>query len=547
MAFGILDDKHMDRVPGTALLSELGIVHGQEVTIDEATHLKRGTGRYAHVVLNPQPSDDPRDPLNWPRWKKEACFWTLAFAASLDGALSPMTGPSYVLLSKQFNVSVDDIASSFGAILLGLGCFMFIQGSFAVKFGHRIVYLCSVFLMFVACIWCAVSPNLASIRASRVFQGFGMSALQSLVASTIEQIFFIHERGARSVIWSFSIMAGITLGPLIYGYVVQNLTWQMGFWFVTIPLGMVTLLVFFFVPETTFDRPKAYVSDRSEGNTDSAKLKSEKYDRASVESASSTGAGSVPAAPSYVSQLRVWHGTFSDEPLWQIITRPLPFMCSPVTVFLFLSHGMQTAWLSLLPICSSTIFTIEYDFNASQIGLTNLGGIVGIVIAMAISGPLTDWGAVWMSKRNGGIYEPEFRLLFMSTMLFGVFGYAGWAVGTVNNMPWIGAVACIAMANFSMVVSGSAAVTYLLDTHGPNALHCLAVSNFLKNMVLYGFSFFANGMVETRGVKTSLLILAACQAACWAASIPMYIFGKRARAFIARHPDFYVVHEVNRA
>ncbi len=47
-----------------------------------------------------------------------------AFAATLDGALSPMVGPGYVLLSNQFGVSVDEVASSFGAILLGLGCFM---------------------------------------------------------------------------------------------------------------------------------------------------------------------------------------------------------------------------------------------------------------------------------------------------------------------------------------------------------------------------------------------------------------------------------------
>lgn len=89
------------------------------------------------------------------------------------------------------------------------------------------------------------------------------------------------------------------------------------------------------------------------------------------------------------------------------------------------------------------------------------------------------------------------------------------------------------MANFSMVVSGAAAVTYLLDTHGPNALHCLAISNFLKNMVLYGFSFFANGMVETRGVKVSLLILAACQAGCGVSSIAMYIWGKRVRGWVS--------------
>lgn len=36
-----------------------------------------------------------------------------------------MVGPGYVLLSKQFGVSVDTIASGFGSILLGLGCFMY--------------------------------------------------------------------------------------------------------------------------------------------------------------------------------------------------------------------------------------------------------------------------------------------------------------------------------------------------------------------------------------------------------------------------------------
>ena len=90
------------------------------------------------------------------------------------------------------------------------------------------------------------------------------------------------------------------------------------------------------------------------------------------------------------------------------------------------------------------------------------------------------------------------------------------------------------MLNFSMVVSGSAAVTYLLDTHRANALHILALSNFGKNMVLYASTFFANGIILSHGVKVSLLILGACQAVCWLASVPMYVFGKRVRAFVSR-------------
>ncbi|RPD64562.1 MFS general substrate transporter [Lentinus tigrinus ALCF2SS1-7] len=541
MAFGILEDYSVEKVPGTGLLSDQGIVHGHEVNIDEAKDLKRGTGKYAHVVLIPQPSDDPRDPLNWPSWKKEACFWTLVFAASLDGALSPMVGPGYVLLAKQFNVSVDNVTSSFGFILLGLGIFMLAQNALAVKFGHRIVYLVSVSLMFISCIWCALSPNLASIRASRLFQGFGMSALQSLVASTLEQIYCVHERGSRSVIWSFSIMAGITLGPLICSYVIQNLSWEFGFWFVSIPLGMTVIGVFFFVPETTFNRQEAIrMSKKRETDRSSVdKEKPEVSEAEDVESMGDRSSSPLPAPPSYPSQLKIWHGSFTDESIFRIFLRPFPFLLSPVTWFLFLSHGMQTVWLSLVPLCSSTIFTLEYNFNAAQIGLTNLGGIVGIVLAMAVTGPLNDLGVVWMSKRNRGMYEPEFRLVFMLSMLFGVFGYVGWAVGNDHRMPWIGAVACITMLNFSMVVSGSAAVTYLLDTHRANALHIFALSNFGKNMVLYASTFFANGMVLSRGVKVSLLILGACQAVCWLASVPMYVFGKRVRAFIARHPELF--------
>ena len=96
------------------------------------------------------------------------------------------------------------------------------------------------------------------------------------------------------------------------------------------------------------------------------------------------------------------------------------------------------------------------------------------------------------------------------------------------------------MINFSMVISGAAAITYLLDTHGGNTLHVFALTNFLKNMVIYGFNFFANGMVLYRGVKVTLLILAACQAFCMLLTIPMYRYGKRVRAFVSRPLTFWL-------
>ncbi|KAJ3476205.1 hypothetical protein NLI96_g11318 [Meripilus lineatus] len=313
MAFGILEDDHLSEVPGTGILSDHGVVHGNEIAINEAANLKRGTGRHAHIVLMPQPSDDPRDPLNWPTWKKEGCFWTLAFVASLDGALSPLVSAGYVVLAQQFDISVDDVTSTFGTILLGLATFMLFQGALAEKWGHRIVYLGSVFLMFISCIWCAASPSLGSIRASRVFQGFGMSAFQSLTANTIEQVY---------------------LGPLVCSYVIENLSWQWGFWIVSIPLGISVLLVFFLVPETTFHRLPATIADDKS---------SEQAEKASDAEKSPTSIGEAPAydssvtqpqRPSYRSELKIWNGSFSKQSFWRIFLRPIPFIFSPVALFL---------------------------------------------------------------------------------------------------------------------------------------------------------------------------------------------------------------------
>ena len=40
-------------------------------------------------------------------------------------------------------------------------------------------------------------------------------------------------------------------GPFIYSYVVQYLSWRLGFWFIDIACGLLFVGVFFFVPEVS--------------------------------------------------------------------------------------------------------------------------------------------------------------------------------------------------------------------------------------------------------------------------------------------------------
>lgn len=86
MPLGIIDSRRLEHVPGTAplekvqnaALRELGRVPNIALKYD-----KTGT-----IVLIPQPSDDPNDPLNWPRWRKEIFIISAIWGAACVGGSS---------------------------------------------------------------------------------------------------------------------------------------------------------------------------------------------------------------------------------------------------------------------------------------------------------------------------------------------------------------------------------------------------------------------------------------------------------------------------
>ena len=76
MTFGILEAHGtFEHVPGTAQL--------EEDVSSQAAHLKKGSGKHADVVLIPQPSNDPNDPLNWPLWQRDLVLLLLCYCTNL--------------------------------------------------------------------------------------------------------------------------------------------------------------------------------------------------------------------------------------------------------------------------------------------------------------------------------------------------------------------------------------------------------------------------------------------------------------------------------
>ena len=110
MGSGILDDKHLAHVPGTAPLVEIddGWHRGITEIIQRAdfvfSGLKHGTGGDKSIILIPQPSNSPRDPLQWPLWRRDFIFFIFSVNSAVIGAWQVMLSPGFSVIADEFQI-----------------------------------------------------------------------------------------------------------------------------------------------------------------------------------------------------------------------------------------------------------------------------------------------------------------------------------------------------------------------------------------------------------------------------------------------------------
>lgn len=110
-----------------------------------------------------------------------------------------------------------------------------------------------------------------------------------------------------------------------------------------------------------------------------------------------------------------------------------------------------------------------YNFSPQSVGLTNLALFAGAIVGLLTSGPLSDWIADYLTKRNRGIREAEMRLVAMIPYTFVmIIGCTVVGVGYERQWPWqaiifVGYV-CLGMQVTSLP---SIASTYAVDCYKP--------------------------------------------------------------------------------
>lgn len=324
---------------------------------------------------------------------------------------------------------------------------------------------------------------------------------------------------------------------------------------------LMLILVFLFMPETAFHRSAAldidggeksetvieHVEDKVESAlTDANATPSSKPTSIQLEDPQPTtvthvdrqdGALSGQRQP-YLKDLLPYSGYWDASPFWSTMVRPFYTMGSPIVLWASFMLTAIVSWLVLISFVLSQIFSAPpYSFSVSGVGATNVSSFVATILGTAAAGPVIDGLIKHLSRRNGGIYEPEFRLPIMVAFAActGV-GFFAWGQSIANRDPWpVPIVVCLGLINVGAQLGATGVTAYVVDSHRQHAAECFASMNLLKNLFAFGLSFFSNDWIANQGVRYAFFTVGGITIGATLTTIPMYIYGKRARSFVWRH------------
>ncbi|KAK7742805.1 hypothetical protein SLS63_000372 [Diaporthe eres] len=242
-------------------------------------------------------------------------------------------------------------------------------------------------------------------------------------------------------------------------------------------------------------------------------------------------------AKSFVQQLRPWHGRLNKDSWLKVMVRPFILFCYPAVLWSAAVYACAVGWLIVVSESVAVIYREKYyHFDALGTGLVYISPFIGGILGTAVAGKVSDIFVKAMAKRNGGLYEPEFRLIMALPIgISTVIGLMGFGWSAENRDHWIVPTVFLGVVSFGCCLASTTAITFCVDSYRQYAGEALVTLNVSKN-IFHGlvFSLFVTEWLETDGSKSVFIWLGVIQLIIVATAAPLYIYGKRLRMWTLR-------------
>ncbi|KAI5306232.1 hypothetical protein KEM56_001744 [Ascosphaera pollenicola] len=418
--------------------------------------------RHGTLDLDPLPSMDPADPLNWPTWKKVINLFLISFYAMMTTFTAAAVVPVYETFSDIFNISMTQASYLTSIQILVLGVSPIVWKPISNRFGRRPIWLISALGSFAYNLGNAYAYSYATQVVVRVIGAMMISPAIAISSAVVTESYFATQRASKMGIWTLMVTLGPPTGPFIMGFVAYHTgSWQWIYWILAITNAVQFVLYILLSPETLYNR----------GHTQTA---------AEVREASGS------KGSSFVKQYLTF-GRKGPKPLsLDDFTSFIKFFAFPNILLPAISYAVVFNFANVMGTVEiPQIFTPRFHFNPQQIGLNFLALIIGSALGEVLGGIGSDSWMRWGYRRSGNTKhpEPEFRpwlsYLGYATVICGlvVFTVQTASIKSYNVSPIIG----LFVSSFGNQIITTVCTTYAVDCHHNHSASVGVFINFIRS------------------------------------------------------------------
>ncbi|KAF8206611.1 major facilitator superfamily domain-containing protein [Mycena galopus ATCC 62051] len=434
--------------------------------------------------------DPAEDPLCFSSFKKWLAVAVISSGSFCVTCASSMASFTELGMAEEFHVSRESTILMISIFVLGLGLGPLITGPFSEAsptclfsrvYGRALIYRISYVLLVLLSLPVVLAPNLSVALVFRFFLGVAGASFLSVAGGSIADMFPGPKVATPMAIYTISPARGSVLGPLVGGFINQNMYWRWTYRILLIWTGLEMVAVFLFVPESY----TPILLQRK-----AARLRKETGDQL------------------YCAPLDRRDASLTRSLL---LSCSVPFkllMFERMALLLDIWNALLLGILYLMFQAFPIIFEDQHHFNEQTTGLTFLGIGIGMVIGL-MTQPFWNRLSAREAAKHGGKAPPE-TLLIMGQVggVLVPLSLYWFAFTTYPHVHWIVPMLASVPFGTGILFAFTATFTYLVTAYRPIAASAMASNSFLRSAFAAVFPLFAKAMYDKLGTVGATALLA---------------------------------------
>jgi MFS family permease len=175
-----------------------------------------------------------------------------------------------------------------------------------------------------------------------------------------------------------------------------------------------------------------------------------------------------------------------------------------------------------------------YSWSTTATGLIFLAALIGNFVGWA-TGALSDFHVLYLTRRNGGIREPEFRLwTLLICMCYSTIGYFLYGWGAQTGAHWLTIAFGVGLMIAHQVSACSIATAYAMECFPGIGGEMVVVLALCSSVVNFAFSYSVQPFIDAAGYGWTFTFFGLSVLASMVAAGPTILWGKAWRRRCAK-------------